>query len=151
MATWHLGKIAYMKEDETGRLKQIREAHLIDAMSFTEAEARLIELLTEELETSFEVKTLTPFPLTDVFGLDDDVVMGDENTVWYQVKASYQTVDERTGKTKRTANNFLVYASSVRDAYDALSMALRGFLLPYEIEAIRRTSILTVRPYAATN
>ena len=39
MASWYLGKIRYQREDETGRLKTTNEAYLVDALTYTEAEA----------------------------------------------------------------------------------------------------------------
>lgn len=43
MHTWFEGKISYEKVAENGMNKKVREPYLVDALSFTEAEARLIE------------------------------------------------------------------------------------------------------------
>ena len=43
MHTWFLCKIRYEKVMENGMQKKVTEPYLVDALSFTEAEARIIE------------------------------------------------------------------------------------------------------------
>nr|MCU0341301.1 DUF4494 domain-containing protein [Spirosomataceae bacterium] len=45
MPSWYLGKIKYQQEQENGALKSIAEAYLIDAVSYTDAEARLYRVV----------------------------------------------------------------------------------------------------------
>ena len=46
MHTWFLCKIRYEKIDSDGVNKKVTEPYLVDALSFTEAEARIIEETT---------------------------------------------------------------------------------------------------------
>ena len=41
-ANWFEAKVKYMKVNEDGREKKVNEANLLDAMSYTEAESRII-------------------------------------------------------------------------------------------------------------
>ena len=43
MKTWFTCKVKYQKQDDEGRIKNVTEAYLTDALSFTEAEARIYE------------------------------------------------------------------------------------------------------------
>ena len=43
MANWFECKVRYDKLQENGAVKKVTEAYLVDALSFTEAEARIIE------------------------------------------------------------------------------------------------------------
>ena len=43
MHTWFTCKICYEKTLENGMNKKVTEPYLVDALSFTEAEARIIE------------------------------------------------------------------------------------------------------------
>ena len=43
MNNWYECKVKYEKTLETGTQKKVTEAYLVDAMSFTEAENRIIE------------------------------------------------------------------------------------------------------------
>ena len=46
MHTWFTCKIRYEKTLENGMNKKVTEAYLMDALSYTEAEARIIEEIT---------------------------------------------------------------------------------------------------------
>lgn len=46
MATWFECKVKYEKLTENGQQKAVTEPYLVDALSFTEAEARIIEEMT---------------------------------------------------------------------------------------------------------
>ena len=46
MHTWFECKIRYEKVMENGMNKKVTEPYLVDALSFTEAEARIIEEMT---------------------------------------------------------------------------------------------------------
>ena len=46
MHTWFECKIRYEKVMENGMQKKVTEPYLVDALSFTEAEARIIEEMT---------------------------------------------------------------------------------------------------------
>ena len=46
MHTWFECKIRYEKVMENGMNKKVTEPYLVDALSFTEAEARIIEEIT---------------------------------------------------------------------------------------------------------
>ena len=41
-ANWFEAKVKYMKVNEDGREKKVNEAYLLDAMSYTEAESRIM-------------------------------------------------------------------------------------------------------------
>ena len=43
-ANWFEAKVKYMKVNEDGREKKVNEAYLLDAMSYTEAERRIVKL-----------------------------------------------------------------------------------------------------------
>ena len=46
MANWFECKVKYDKMMENGLLKKVNEPYLVDALSFTEAEARIIKEMT---------------------------------------------------------------------------------------------------------
>ena len=49
MATWFECKVRYDKLQENGSIKKVSEPYLVDALSFTEAEARIIEEQTPNI------------------------------------------------------------------------------------------------------
>ena len=66
MATWYLGKIRYQREDEAGSLKTINEAYLVDAVSYTEAEARMFEVVASAVTYYLSSVISTPSPTGDL-------------------------------------------------------------------------------------
>ena len=55
MHTWFECKIRYEKVMENGMNKKVTEPYLVDALSFTEAEARIIEEITPYISGKFTV------------------------------------------------------------------------------------------------
>ena len=53
MANWFECKIRYDKTQENGSIKKVTEPYLVDALSFTEAEARIIEEMTPFVSGDF--------------------------------------------------------------------------------------------------
>jgi len=53
MALWFECKVRYDKMMENGTVKKVNEPYLVDALSFTEAEARIIEEMTPFISGEF--------------------------------------------------------------------------------------------------
>lgn len=58
MHTWFECKIRYEKTMDNGMNKKVTEPYLVDALSFTEAEARIIEEMTPFLYVGLQFPTL---------------------------------------------------------------------------------------------
>lgn len=59
-------KVEFTFEDDKGKIKTQRIPYLVDAMSVTEAEARMVEHLTEQKEENFEIKSAVASPIAEV-------------------------------------------------------------------------------------
>lgn len=146
MPSWYQGKIKYQKEeivtDRQGdqvKLKTITEAYLVDAVSYTDAEARLYqEVATNTPE--FTVANISKMKLADVFFIEES------GETWYKCKVAFTTEDDK-GREKKLINMMLINAESVKQAYDRLEDSLKTILMPYEITDINRTPILDIFPY----
>lgn len=57
MHTWFECKIRYEKVVENGMQKKVTEPYLVDALSFTEAEARIIEEMTPFISGDLQFRT----------------------------------------------------------------------------------------------
>lgn len=146
MPTWFQGTIKYQKEeiytDRQGdqiRLKTITEAYLVDAVSYTDAEARLYQEVPANTP-DFQVARISKMKLADVFQIDGG---GD---TWYKAKVVFTTEDDK-GREKKIVNMMLINASTVKQAYERLEDSLKTILMPYEITDINRTPLLDIFPY----
>ena len=141
MYNWMEVKIKYQKIDEaTGKDKTVNESYLIDAVSFTEAEARAYEFITPEISHEFIITHIRTVNITDVFfNYDGDL--------WYKCKVVYIHTDQNTGKDKKTAVHNLICANSIKDAEEKLAKELSEVLIPWECKTIAETNIIDVLPY----
>lgn len=139
MATWFLCKIRYTKEVEPDKFKTINEAYLLDAVSYTEAEARLHEVLADNFP-DFQLTNLSRMRLAEVFFVDNGP------DTWFKVKVVFTSYDEQTQKEKKVPHLMLLNAETPRDAYDGVAERL-GSVDDYAITDVNLTPILDVFPY----
>lgn len=142
MHTWFSCRIRYDKMLETGMQKKVTEPYLVDAMSFTEAEARIIEEITPFISGEFEVVNVAKARINEMF-------FGENGDKWYKCKVNFITIDEKSGAEKKTGSNMLVQASDLETALKNLVKGMGGTLADYEVASITETMIMDVYPYEA--
>lgn len=142
MNNWFEVKVKYEKIDERGAVKKVTEPYLIDAMTFTEAEARAIQELEPYLSGEFIISNIARANYTDLFPFDD----GDR---WFKCKIAYISIDEEAGTEKRKASYVLVQANDVKHAWDNLTKAMSDSVVDYEVNSIQETAIMDVFPFSA--
>lgn len=144
MATWIEVRARYDKMMENGVVKKIVEPYLVDALSCTEAEARVTEELTPFISGDFRRSSVVTTKISEIFW--DET--GDK---FYKVKVNFITLDEKTATEKRNATYILVQASSFKDAYDNFVEGMKDTRADYEIEQICETKIMDVYKANLTN
>lgn len=137
MANWFECKVRYDKLQENGAAKKVTEPYLVDAMSFTEAEARITEEQTPFISGEFSVSAVKRTKISEIF-FDDN---GDK---WYLVKVGFITIDEKTAVEKRSYSLILVQATSFKNAYDNFIEGMKGTMADYEIAQITETPLMDV-------
>lgn len=140
MALWIETKVRFDKTMENGTVKKVTEPYLVDALSFTEAEARIIEEVTQFISGDFDVNAVKKSNIAEIFRDDS----GDK---WYKVKVAFITIDEKLAAEKRKASYILVQASDFKSAYDNFMDGMKGTMADFEIVAITETALMDV--YAA--
>lgn len=137
MAQWIEVRARYDKMMENGSVKKVTEPYLADALSCTEAEARVTEELTPFISGDFRISSVVTTKISEIFW----DASGDR---FYKVKVNFITLDEKTATEKRTATYILVQASSFKEAYDNFIDGMKGTMADYEIEAITETKLVDV-------
>ena len=89
-------KIQYQKMQEDGREKKVTEQYVVEALSFTEAESRIIEEMTPYISGEFDVVSEKIAPYNEIF-LSDRT----DDDKWFISKVGFITLDERTDKEKK--------------------------------------------------
>ena len=144
MHTWFECKIRYEKVMENGMQKKITEPYLVDALSFTEAEARIIEEMTPFISGEFTVSDIKRANYSELFPSDDESA-----DRWFKCKLIFITLDEKSGAEKKTSTQVLVQAADLRDAVKKLDEGMKGTMADYQIASIAETAIVDVYPYSA--
>ena len=144
MHTWFEGKIRYEKIADNGMNKKVTEPYLVDALSFTEAEARLIEEMTPFISGEFTVSDIKRANYSEGFPSD-----AEEADKWYKCKLMFITLDEKSGAEKKNATHILVQAADFREAVKRVDECMKGTLADYEIASVQETAIMDVYSYEA--
>lgn len=137
MANWFECKVRYDKLQENGAVKKVNEPYLVDALSFTEAEARIIEEQTPFISGDFSVSAVKRTKISEIFWNEG----GDR---WYLVKVAFITIDERSGVEKRTSTLILVQASDFKEALENFIEGMKGTMADYEVVSIAETPLMDV-------
>ncbi|MDE5631250.1 MAG: DUF4494 domain-containing protein [Muribaculaceae bacterium] len=137
MANWFECKVRYDKLQENGAAKKVTEPYLVDALSFTEAEARITEEQTPFISGDFSVSAVKRTKIAEIF-FDET---GDR---WFLVKVGFITIDEKTAVEKRSTSLILVQATTFKEAYDNFIKGMAGTMADYEIVSISETPLMDV-------
>lgn len=141
MHTWFECKVRYEKVMENGASKKVTEPYLVDALSFTEAEARIIEEVSPFISGEFTVSDIKRANYSELF--DSENAEADR---WFKCKLLFITLDEKSGAERKTATTVLVKAKDLRDAVKNLDEGMKGTMADYTIASVAETAIMDVFP-----
>ena len=134
MAQWFECKVRYDKLMENGMQKKVNEPYMVDALSFTEAEARIIEEVTPFISGDFSVSAVKRTNISEIF-------WDDSADKWYHVKVNFITIDEKSAVEKKTTSHILVAATDFKGALDNF---MEGTMADFEIQSIAETPLMDV-------
>ena len=140
MNEWFNVKVKYEKTAEEGKIQKISEEYLFDALSFTEAEARVNEELKPFISGEFLTAAIKREKINEMFYNEN----GDK---WYRCKVLFISLDEVKGVEKKTTTTMMVQANDIKDAWDVLQEGMKGTMADYIIGAIVETAIMDVYKY----
>lgn len=140
MYNWFECKIKYEKVCEDGVERTVTESYLVDAVSFTEAEARIVEEMKQYVSGGFSVANISRKKFAETLLSKD----GDK---YYNARLAYITLNEKTGGEKLQNVNFLVRAEDIDGALDTVRAEMRKTMIDYSITGISETAIVDVLPY----
>ena len=139
MALWFECKVRYDRMVENGTVKKVNEPYLVDALTFTEAEARIIEKITPFISGEFSISAVKKTKVSEIF-------FDETADKYYMVKVNFITIDEKTGTEKKSASFILVQATDFPGALKRFEEGMKGTLADYQIASISETLIMDVFP-----
>ena len=141
-AIWFECKIGYEKVMEDGLQKKVTESYVVDALSFTEAEKRIMEEMSSYISGEFTIKDIKIAPYKEIFFSDDELA-----DRWYKAKLQFITIDEKTEKEKRSNVNYLVQAGTLKGAVGNIEIVMGTTMIDYVIAAVNETTLMDVFEY----
>ena len=142
MSEWFQCTVKYEKTMENGQQKKVTEPYLVDAISFTEAERRIIEEISPFMTGAFEVSDIKRAHFAEIFESTDDSA-----DRFFKAKLLFVTLDEKSGKERKTTQQVLTQATDLRDSIKRLDEGMRGSMMDYTIASVQETTIMDVYHY----
>lgn len=140
MYNWFECKVRYDKTLDTGMIKTVTEPYLVDAMSFTEAEARILEEMKPYISGEFTVSDIKRVKFSDTF-------FNETGDRYFKAKLYFITLDEKSGAEKKTAVNMLVQAETVKETVEIVETEMKKTMIDYTLASVAETPLMDVFPY----
>jgi len=140
MQTWFECKVKYVKIDDDGRERKVSEVYLVDAVTFTDAETRIIKQMETMVRGEFMVDNIKKSNIVEIFPHEN-------GEWWYKARIGIVTIDENAGKEKKINNYFLVAADDLKQALLRFEEGLSYVLVPYQTTSLAISTIVDVFPY----
>ncbi len=137
MANWFECKAQFDKMMENGSMKKVTEPYMVDALTFTEAESRIIEELTPFVSGELNITAVKKTKISEIF-------WDDSADKWFLVKVAFITIDEKTAAEKKSVSQILVAGSDFKGAYDNFMEGMKGTMADFDIVSITETAIMDV-------
>lgn len=140
MHKYFLVKIKYEKTAEEGKIVKVSESYLVNALSFSEAEAIIIKEMRPFISGEFTVANITPTKVNELFENEN----GDK---WFKCKVNFVTLDEQKGVEKLTPTYMYVQSNALKEARENLVEGMKGSMADYVIASVTETKIIDVIKY----
>lgn len=145
MNYWFECKVSYERQADSMGMKKVSESYLVDALSFTEAEKRIIKEIRPFVSVGeLDVVNIRRARIAELF-LNEEA----EDDRYFRAKVNFITVDEKSGSEKKTSATMIVKSDSLPNAVTELKAQLDSQMASYEIAAVTDTQILDVFQYEA--
>lgn len=145
MSYYYEVKVTYERQTGETGLRKVCETYLVGALSFTEAEERIVkEVQPQVFSDTLEVVGVKRVKLAELHLSDDE-----PDDRYYRARVGILTLDERTNTEREQVVSVLVQAESLQLALDKLLQEWERMLCHYRVNSIAETQIMDVYLYNA--
>ena len=127
---------------EDGMPKKVVEIYTVDALSFSEAEERIMEEMSSYVSGEIDIVDLKIAQYKEIFFADSDLA-----DKWYKAKLAFISIDEKTDKEKKTSVFYLVNAGNINSAIKNIDEVMGGTMIDYQTLNVSETNIMDVFEY----
>lgn len=166
--------VRFDKMQQNGAAKKVTEKYLVDAMSFTEAEARIIAAMTPYISGEFTIPSIKKTKIAEIFTTSQaalavgksksDVekaiarhsardfekatslpaLLEHKDSRWFLVKVAFISIDEKKAVEKRSLSQILVESTDIAAARERFNEGMKGTMADYDVESIADTKYMDV-------
>lgn len=140
MNIWFECKVKYTKILDNGREANVTESFMLEAISFTDAETRIIWHMRQIVKGEFAVTDIRKSKIMEIFRYD-------EGEWWFRAVINLVTIDEEQGKEKKIKANYLVLADDIKQALNRLDESLSYLVIPFVVSSISVSQVADVFHY----
>ena len=119
--------------------KKTTEAYVVDALTFTEAEETITEEMRAYITGDFVITDIKKAPYKEVFFSDNP-----NDDKWYKVKLQFIILDEKSGKEKLSAVNYLVQSNTLQNAVKNVEEVMNTGMQDWKLAAMTETALIDV-------
>lgn len=136
---WFEVKFAYDKTMENGAEKHVTELYAVEALSFTEAEVKIVEEMSHYVGGVYKIKAIAIPQYHEIWFSDNS-----SDDKFYKAKLQFITIDEKTNKEKKSNVFCLVQAGSFDAAKKYIEDTMKGTMIDYDIASLKETAVMDV-------
>lgn len=117
--------------------KNTTDNYIFEALSFAEAEARVVEELAKQYD-EYEIVKINPLKVAEI-------ITGNGGDIYYKCKVNYLSIGEN-GKEKKVPYYYYVLARTTGEAGALLQEALKDSVSDFVVESVAETKVIAVYP-----
>ena len=143
MNKWYLCKVSYERQTDSIGMKKVTESYLVDALSFTEAEERVIREVTAFVSMgALEVVNIRRMKIAEIIGAEND-----QADTYFKAKVEFISIDEASGQEKKSPAVMVVKAQSLKAALLLVEEVLEQTISNAQISKVEEFPILDIYTY----
>lgn len=137
---WYSCKVKYQKIDQHGNQIKATDTYLIEAISYTDAETRLYEIMEQLVSVEFQVIAISKANF-------EDIINSEEGFDWYKIKASALSYDEDSGKERKITSYYLISSEDIVKSLEQINEYFKDSIHDYSVLSAAITTINDVFPF----
>ena len=143
MNKWYLCKVSYERQTDSIGMKKVTESYLVDALSFTEAEERVIREVTAFVSMgALEVVNIRRMKIAELIGTEND-----QADTYFKAKVEFISIDEASGQEKKSPAVMVVKAQNLKAALLLVEEVLEQTISNAQISKVEEFPILDIYTY----
>ena len=132
-------KVRLNRVQEDGSTKQVSEVYLVETAHFGVAERTVQKEIAPTASGNFDIVAISRKNYAEVLRGQEDAA-----EKWFHCRLNMITLDEKSGREKKSPFDLLVNADTAMDAHKCVDEHMRGSISDYVVEKVEETKILEV-------